>query len=60
MQARDTSRAPLSQVLFNVLNAPMHGIAIDGVDVASRSILDRGGAQFELSVIGGPQQISRP
>jgi amino acid adenylation domain-containing protein len=49
VQSRDTSRAPLTQVLFNMLNAPMHGIEIDGV-TWEPLILDRGGAQFELSV----------
>ena len=49
VQSRDTSRAPLTQVLFNMLNAPMHGIEIDGV-TWEPLVLDRGGAQFELSV----------
>ena len=31
-QRGDRSRAPLVQVMFNVTNAPMHGIAIDGLD----------------------------
>jgi amino acid adenylation domain-containing protein len=48
-QRRDTSRAPLVQVMFNVNNAPMHGIAFDGLDWQP-VILDRGGAQFELSL----------
>jgi amino acid adenylation domain-containing protein len=46
---RDASRPPLVQVLFNVVNAPMHGTAFDGVTWELVS-LDRGGAQFELSV----------
>jgi amino acid adenylation domain-containing protein len=47
-QRGDRSRAPLAQVLFNVTNAPMHGIDLSGLswDIA---VLDRGGAQFELS-----------
>ncbi len=45
---RDPSRAPLAQVLFNVTNAPMHGIAFDGLDWAP-VLVDRGGAQFELN-----------
>ena len=53
-QRRDTSRAPLAQVLFNVTNAPMHGIEFDGLDWAPM-MLDRGGAQFELSVSVDPQ-----
>ena len=48
-QRRDTNRAPLAQVLFNVANAPMHGIALDGVTWEAIP-LDRGGAQFELSL----------
>ena len=47
-QRGDRSRAPLAQVMFNVTNAPMHGIAIRGVDWEPVE-LDRGGAQFELS-----------
>ena len=35
--------------MFNVTNAPMHGIAIQGVDWEPVE-LDRGGAQFELSL----------
>jgi len=46
---RDPSRAPLAQVLFNVTNAPMHGIAFDGLEWAP-VLLDRGGAQFELNL----------
>ncbi len=34
--------------MFNVTNAPMHGIALDGLDWEPVE-LDRGGAQFELS-----------
>ncbi|HVJ53062.1 MAG TPA: amino acid adenylation domain-containing protein [Aliidongia sp.] len=48
-QRRDTSRPPLAQVLFNVTNAPMHGIEFDGLDWEAIA-LDRGGAQFELSI----------
>jgi nonribosomal peptide synthetase DhbF len=48
-QVRDPSRGPLTQVLFNMLNAPMHGIEMEGI--AWKPILiDRGGAQFELSL----------
>ena len=47
-QRRDANRAPLAQVLFNVTNAPMHGIALDGITWEPIP-LDRGGAQFELS-----------
>ena len=46
---RETSRTPLTQVLFNVANAPMHGMEIDGLDWEPL-VLDRGGAQFELSL----------
>ena len=46
---RETSRTPLVQVLFNVANAPMHGMEIDGLDWEPL-LLDRGGAQFELSL----------
>lgn len=48
-QARDPSRAPLAQVLFNMLNAPMHGIELDGIEWEP-VLSDRGGAQFELSL----------
>lgn len=51
---RDTSRAPLVQVLFNMLNVPMHGIDLDGV-AWEPVLIDRGGAQFELSVSIDPQ-----
>ncbi len=46
---RDPRRAPLAQVLFNVTNAPMHGIGFDGLDWAP-VLVDRGGAQFELNL----------
>ena len=36
-------------MLFNVANAPMHGLALDGVTWEPMP-LDRGGAQFELSL----------
>jgi amino acid adenylation domain-containing protein len=47
-QRGDLSRAPLVQVLFNVTNAPMHGVEFEGVTLEPLP-LDRGGAQFELS-----------
>jgi amino acid adenylation domain-containing protein len=47
-QRGDRSRAPLVQVLFNVTNAPMHGVEFDGV-IFEPLPMDRGGAQFELS-----------
>ncbi len=47
-QRGDRSRAPLAQVMFNVTNAPMHGITLDGLDWEPVQ-LDHGGAQFELS-----------
>jgi nonribosomal peptide synthetase DhbF len=47
-QRSDPSRAPLAQVMFNVANAPMHGFQLDGVSW-EQAVLDRGGAQFELS-----------
>jgi amino acid adenylation domain-containing protein len=46
---REMNRAPLVQVLFNVTNAPMHGIIFDGLTWEPVT-LDRGGAQFELSL----------
>jgi len=52
-QRRDTSRAPLAQIMFNVTNAPMHGIAFDGLDWEP-VLVDRGGAQFELSLAVDP------
>ncbi len=52
-QRRDISRAPLAQILFNVTNAPMHGIEFDGLDWEP-VLVDRGGAQFELSLSVDP------
>ena len=54
VRARDTSRAPLVQVMFNMANAPMHGIALDGIEIEYVHI-DRGGAQFELSLSVDPE-----
>jgi amino acid adenylation domain-containing protein len=51
---RDTSRPLLTQVLFNVTNAPMHGIAFDELDWEA-VVVDRGGAQLELSMIVDPE-----
>jgi amino acid adenylation domain-containing protein len=48
-RGRNASRAPLVQVLFNVANAPMHGIEFDGL-AWELLVLDRGGAQFELNL----------
>jgi nonribosomal peptide synthetase DhbF len=48
-QRRDGDRAPLAQVMFNVANAPMHGLVLDEVTLEP-ILLDRGGAQFELSL----------
>jgi nonribosomal peptide synthetase DhbF len=48
-QRGDLSRAPLVQVLFNVANAPMRGIDLEGVTWEPVSV-DRGGAQFELTL----------
>lgn len=47
-QSGDRSRAPLTQVLFNVANAPMTGLDFEGLTWELLR-LDRGGAQFELS-----------
>ncbi len=47
-QRSDRSRAPLAQVLFNVTNAPMHGLDMDGMSW-QEVVIDRGGSQFELS-----------
>jgi nonribosomal peptide synthetase DhbF len=47
--SRSAGRAPLTQVMFNLLNAPLHGLDFDGVTWKPME-LDRGGAQFELSV----------
>ncbi len=49
VKMRDTSRAPLTQVMFNIQNAPTHGINLQGLTLEPIA-LDRGGAQFELSV----------
>jgi amino acid adenylation domain-containing protein len=45
---RDTSRAPLVQIMFNVQNARMHDLHFDGLQWQSLP-LDRGAAQAELS-----------
>jgi nonribosomal peptide synthetase DhbF len=47
-QRGDRSRAPLAQVMFNVTNAPMRKIELAGLSWQP-VILDRGGAQFELT-----------
>jgi len=47
--ARDLSRSPLVQVMFNVLNTPTHGIEWPGLRWSPVTI-DRGGAQLDLSV----------
>jgi len=47
-QSGDRSRAPLAQVMFNVVNAPMNGIEFEGLQWEPLQ-LDRVGAQFELS-----------
>ena len=54
---RHANRAPLVQVLFNVQNPPMHGIAFDRMSWEP-VIIDRGGSQFELSLMVDPQ-VSR-
>jgi nonribosomal peptide synthetase DhbF len=46
---RDDRRAPLLQVMFNMPNVPFHGVSFDGL-TWEPIIVDRGGAQFELSV----------
>jgi amino acid adenylation domain-containing protein len=45
----DATRAPLVQVMFNVTNAPMHGIELDGI-AWEPLLLDRAGAQFEIGI----------
>jgi len=47
-QSGDRSRAPLTQVLFNVTNAPLNDIEFEGLAWEPLR-LNRGGAQFELS-----------
>ncbi|WFU79155.1 amino acid adenylation domain-containing protein [Bradyrhizobium sp. CIAT3101] len=48
-ETRDNSRAPLVQVMFNMQNAPFYGALFDGLEWEPIP-LDRGGAQFELSL----------
>ena len=48
-ERRSADRVPMARVMFNVANAPMHGVAFDGLDWEP-VILDRGGAQFDLGV----------
>lgn len=47
-QRGERNRPPLAQVMFNVANAPTHGIEFDGLSWEEQP-LERGGAQFELS-----------
>jgi amino acid adenylation domain-containing protein len=47
-QRGDRARAPLAQVMFNVTNAPSHGIELEGASWEEQP-LARGGSQFELS-----------
>ncbi|MGC1458740.1 MAG: amino acid adenylation domain-containing protein, partial [Steroidobacteraceae bacterium] len=47
-QRGDRSRAPLTQVLFNVANASVSGLEFEGLEWELLRV-DRGGAQFELS-----------
>ena len=54
VRQRQGGRAPLLQVLFNVQNAPMHGIGFHGLSWEPLMI-DRGGAAFELSLMVDPQ-----
>jgi amino acid adenylation domain-containing protein len=49
LPTRDSSRPPLVQVMFNMLNAPMHGIELDCISWEP-ILIDRGGSQFELSM----------
>jgi len=53
-QRGNRSRAPLAQVLFNVTNAPVGGLDLDGITWEPVE-LDRGGAQFELSFSVDPE-----
>jgi amino acid adenylation domain-containing protein len=46
---RDTTRPPLVQVLFNVPNAPLHGIKFNGLQWSPVEV-DRKSAQFDLSL----------
>jgi amino acid adenylation domain-containing protein len=55
---RDTSHAPLVQVMFNFVNAPMHGMELRGLRWEPLPI-DRGAAQFDLSLIVDPTVSSR-
>jgi len=54
VHTRDASRAPLVQVMFNMGNTPMHGTALDGIQLQPVPI-DRGGSQFELSLSVDPE-----
>ncbi|MBN1138918.1 MAG: amino acid adenylation domain-containing protein [Anaerolineae bacterium] len=46
---RDTSRTPLAQVMFNVVNVPMPSLQFKDLDVTPLQI-DRLGAQFDLTL----------
>ncbi|MFN8598686.1 MAG: amino acid adenylation domain-containing protein [Anaerolineae bacterium] len=46
---RDTSRSPLFQVMFNVINVPMPTFELPGLTVTPFE-LDRQGAQFDLTL----------
>jgi amino acid adenylation domain-containing protein len=55
---RDTSHAPLVQVLFNVPNAPMGTLGFDGLDLDVFEF-DAGSAQFDLSLTVDTEQFDR-
>ena len=46
---RDTSRPPLAQVMFNLLNTPAHGMQFDGLNSQVHA-LDLQAAQFEIGL----------
>ena len=52
-RTRDDGRPPLAQVMFNMLNAPSFSVSLDRI-TAEPIVIDRGGAQFEVSVSVDP------
>lgn len=47
---RDTSRSPLFQLFFNMQNAPFEAPEFDDISLVDTIPLDRGAAQFDLSL----------
>jgi amino acid adenylation domain-containing protein len=53
-----SDHAPLVQVLFNVANAPLRHIGLDGIELDLFEF-DRGSAQFDLAMSVDPDRLGR-